>query len=174
MSGLRHVIDAVVDAVADVTDGFLASGFLHAAEHHARRQSDDARRHRRHDHDVILWLLRGFMMWLKNHWSGEARERIEIRRKLLTLDALIATAVGMIADGLIAPPVDWFKIDHLRIEDWLVSQAPIAPRSSRRRCALRELVFGRTAGVGAGTCLHYTLRMLTYRGAFAYAIKPEC
>ena len=173
MSGLRHVIGAVVDAVTDVADGLLASCFLHAAEHHARRQSDDARRHARRDHDILLWLLRGFMTWLKGHWAGDARERSEVRRALVVLDALIATAVGMIADGLLVPPVDWFKIDHLRIEDWLISHgADRASVESPPVLLLRELVFARSAGIAAGTCLHYTHRMLTaYRGAFAYTMQ---
>src|SRR5262249_10895284 len=64
VSGLRHAVDAVVGAVANVAEDWFASCFLHAAQHHAGRQADDASLHRRHDHDVILWLLRGFMTWI--------------------------------------------------------------------------------------------------------------
>jgi uncharacterized protein with NAD-binding domain and iron-sulfur cluster len=173
IGGLRHVVQAVVDAVSDAAEGFLAGSFLHAAEHHARRQSADPRQHRGHDHDVIAWLLRGFATWLKRHWAGDARGRTDIRRTVAIIDALLATAIGMIADGLLVPPVDWFKIDHLRVDDWLVRHG--ADRTSAEAppmLLLRELVFARTAGVGAGTCLHYTLRMLTtYRGAFAYTMQ---
>ena len=173
ISSLRHVVQAVVDAVSDAAEGFLASSFLHAAEHHARGQPGDPRQHRRHDHDILVWLLRGFAAWVKRHWSAEARERSDIRRTVAVIDALCATAVGMIADGLLVPPVDWFKIDHLRVEDWLVRHgADRASTEAAPMLLLRELVFARSAGVGAGTCLHYTLRLLTtYRGAFAYTMQ---
>jgi uncharacterized protein with NAD-binding domain and iron-sulfur cluster len=71
------------------------------------------------------------------------------------------------------PPVDWFKIDHLRIEDWLIRHgADRASVESPPVLLLRELVFARATSVGAGTCLHYTLRMLTtYKGAFAYTMQ---
>ena len=170
---VRRVVHAVIDGIADVTAAVLPSAFLHAAEHHARRQPADARAHRRHDHDIILWLLRRFRAWLKHHWSGPARTRTEIRRALISLDALIAVAIGLIVDDLLAPPVDWFKIDHLRFEDWLVQHgADRASVDAPPVVLLRELVFGHRTGVGAGTCLHYALRMVyTYKGAFAYKMQ---
>ncbi|HMG53633.1 MAG TPA: hypothetical protein VK601_09125, partial [Kofleriaceae bacterium] len=145
----------------------------HAAERLARGQPDDVRDHRGHDHEVLVWLLRGFMAWLKGHWHAEARQRSEVRRTLIALDALIAVAVGMVADRLIEPPVDWFKIDDLTFEDWLVAHG--AERASVQAppvLLFRQLVFADQVGVGAGTCLHYALRMVyTYRGAFAYKMQ---
>jgi uncharacterized protein with NAD-binding domain and iron-sulfur cluster len=173
MSEVLRRVHAVVDRIADATDALLPSAFLHAAEHHAGRQPDDPRAHHRHDHEILLWLLRGFRAWLKRHWSEPARSHIEIRRTLVSLDALIAVAIGMIVDDLITPPVDWFKIDRMCFEDWLVHHG--AERSSVEAppvALLRQLVFGHRTGVGAGTCLHYALRMVyTYKGAFAYKMQ---
>src|SRR4029079_1510432 len=68
---------------------------------------------------------------------------------------------------------DWFKIDNLRFEEWLMKYG--ADRSSVEAppvLLLSEIVFARWAGVGAGTCLHYTLRLaLGYKGAFAYEMQ---
>ena len=173
MGAVRRRVHAVVDRIADVFDALLPSAFLHAAVHHAGRQPDDPRAHHRHDHEIILWLLRGFRDWLKRHFAERARTDTEIRRWLISLDALIAVAVGMIADDLITPPVDWFKIDRMCFEDWLVHHG--ADRSSVAAppvTLLRQLVFGDQTGVGAGTCLHYALRMIyTYKGAFAYKMQ---
>jgi len=175
VADLRRLVHAVADVFADATEAVVANTFLHAAEHHAVRQPDDARDHRGHDHEVISWLLREFIAWLKRHWPAELRARTEIRRRLVMLDILIATAIGMIADDLLVPPVDWFKIDELSAEDWLVKHgAERASVEASPNLLLRELVFarGRGSGVGAGTCLHWTLRMmLTYKGAFAYEMQ---
>ncbi|TMQ04623.1 MAG: hypothetical protein E6J91_43010 [Deltaproteobacteria bacterium] len=172
MRDLRLLFQAVAGVLSDVPEALIANTFLHAAEHHAKRQPDDAHAHERHDHDVILWLLREFVSWLKGHWAG-VRERTEIRRALIVIDALVATAVGMIADDLIRSPVDWFKIDHLRLEDWLVKHG--AERSTVEAAPVlifSELVFGRWAGVGAGTGLHYALRLVfTYKRAFAFKMQ---
>ena len=167
-----RVLRAAVDALADARE-VIASGFLHSAEHHAKRQPDDVRAHRRHDHQILVWLLREFAAWLKRHWPPEARARPEVRRTVQLLDVLIATAIGMIVDGLLVSPVDWFRIDDLSAEDWLVKHgADRASVAASPNLLLRELVFAKTSGVGAGTCLHWTLRMmLTYKGAFAYAMQ---
>ncbi|HEY0479156.1 MAG TPA: NAD(P)-binding protein [Kofleriaceae bacterium] len=167
-----RVLHTVVDAFAGVRE-VIASSFLHSAEHHARRQPADVRAHTRHDHELLLWLLREFAAWFKRHWPPEARARTEIRRRVIMLDLLIATAIGMIADDLLVSPVDWFKIDELSAEDWLVKHgADRASVEASPNLLLRELVFARDGGVGAGTCLHWTLRMmLTYKGAFAYAMQ---
>jgi uncharacterized protein with NAD-binding domain and iron-sulfur cluster len=170
VGGVLRRVHAAVDWIADATDALLPSAFLHAAERHAAGQPDDPGAHRGRDHDILLWLLRGFRDWLRRHFAERARTDTEIRRTLVSLDALIAVAVGMIEDDLITPPVDWFKIDGLRFEDWLVRHG--ADRASVEAppvALLRDLVFGRQTGVGAGTCLHYALRMVyTYKGAFAY------
>lgn len=170
---VRHLVEAVVELVGELSEAAVTSAFLHAAEHHARRQPDDAGQHRRRDHEIIVWLLRGFIAWLKDHWRAQAEQRTELRRTLISLDALVAVAVGMIADELVAAPVDWFKIDHLAFEDWLVAHG--AERASVEAPPVRlfrELVFANRVGVGAGTCLHYALRMVyTYKGAFAYKMQ---
>lgn len=173
MGGVLRRVHAAVDWLAELSEALLPSTFLHAAEHHAASQSPDPRAHDPHEHEVLLWLLRGFRTWLKRHWSERARTDTEIRRTLVSLDALISVAVGMIADDLITPPVDWFKIDPLSFEDWLVQHgADRASTAAPPVVLLRQLVFGDQTGVGAGTCLHYALRMVyTYKGAFAYKMQ---
>jgi uncharacterized protein with NAD-binding domain and iron-sulfur cluster len=173
MGGVLRHLHAAVDWLAELSEALLPSAFLHAAEHHAGNQPDDPRAHSPHDHEILLWLLRGFRGWIKRHWSERARGDTEIRRALVSLDALISVAIGMIVDDLITPPVDWFKIDRMSFEDWLVHHG--ADRSSTAAppvLLLRQLVFGHQTGVGAGTCLHYAVRMVyTYKGGFAYKMQ---
>lgn len=172
LGDLRHLLHTVIGVVADLPGSAIAGSFLHAAERHARHQPADARDHRGDDHDAIRWLLREFIQWLKGHWADELA-RAEIRRPLYLLDLLVAVVSGMIADDLLVAPVDWFKLDDRSLEDWLIGHgADRASVESAPIVLLRELVFSAGAGVGAGTCLHWTLRMLlTYKGAFAYAMQ---
>jgi uncharacterized protein with NAD-binding domain and iron-sulfur cluster len=170
---LRHIIHAVADLVTEGPQTLISNTFLHAAEHHARKLPPDASDHRKTDHRVIVWLLKEFIKWLKGHWREESKISIEIRRGLILLDLAVATTIGMICDELIFPPVDWFKIDQVRFEDWLMRYgADRASVESPPILLLSEIVFARWAGVGAGTCLHYTLRLaLTYKGAFSYEMQ---
>lgn len=170
---LRRLGLAAIELVAGASEALIASTFLHAAEHHAAGQSDDAGRHSRADHDLLLWLLRTFIAWLKRHWAAQAANSSDIRRALISLDALTAVVVGMITDGLVAAPVDWFKIDGASFEDWLIQHgADRASTVAPPVLLLRQLVFAHATGVGAGTCLHYALRMIyAYRGAFAYKMQ---
>ncbi len=173
MGGILRRVHAAVDWLADLSEALLPSVFLHAAERHAGNQPLDARAHDPRDHAILVWLLRGFRDWLKRHWSERAHGDTEIRRTLISLDALISVAIGMIADDLITPPVDWFKIDRMSFEDWLVHHgADRASTAAPPVLLLRQLVFGHQTGVGAGTCLHYALRMIyAYKGAFAYKMQ---
>ncbi len=170
---LRHVIHAISDLFGEGPQTLIENTFLHAADHHARKIDPDPRNHSSLDHKILVFLLREFIKWLKKHWSDESKISIDIRRALICLDLAVAVAVGMIEDDLIIPPVDWFKIDGVRFEDWLMKHgADRASVESPPILLLSEVVFQRWSGVGAGTCLHYTLRLVIgYKGAFAWEMQ---
>jgi uncharacterized protein with NAD-binding domain and iron-sulfur cluster len=170
---LRFAVHAITDAVAHGPQILVESTFLHAAAHHAKKLSSDPSLHAAVERDTMLFLLRGFIKWLKGHWAADALRATPVRRALILIDLAIAAAVGMIVDDLIIPPVDWFKIDGVRLEDWLMKHgADRASVESPPVLLLSEVVFARWAGVGAGTCLHYAIRLaIGYKGAFAYEMQ---
>jgi uncharacterized protein with NAD-binding domain and iron-sulfur cluster len=169
----RHVLHTIVDAFTEGPQTLIPNTFLHAAHHHVKRLPDDPTRHSHADHKLLVWLLRQFRTWLKDHWREESKIATEIRRALIILDLGVSIAIGMVCDKLIIPPVDYFKIDGVRFEDWLMQHgADKESANSPPILLLSEIVFARWAGVGAGTCLNYTLRLaLTYKGSFAYKMQ---
>ncbi|MGH7338514.1 MAG: hypothetical protein ACREI7_13110, partial [Myxococcota bacterium] len=173
IDGVRHLMHTIADLVAEGPETLIPNTFLHLAHYHARRLPDDATRHQAADHALLEWLLRNFIAWLKHHWKEESKLSTEIRRARILLDLSVAAVIGMLEDKLVFAPVDWFKIDHVRFEDWLEQHG--AEKSSTGAppvLLLSEIVFARWAGVGAGTCLHYTLRLaVTYKGAFAWKMQ---
>jgi uncharacterized protein with NAD-binding domain and iron-sulfur cluster len=170
--GARFLLHVFEDFVRSGPQTLVENTFLHAAAYQAKKVSAAAGISRL-EKDTLLFLLRGFIKWLKGHWAADAQTSTDLRRALILIDLAIATAVGMICDDLIIPPVDWFKIDAIRFEDWLMKYgADRASTESPPILLLSEVVFARWAGVGAGTCLHYTLRLaIGYKGAFAYEMQ---
>lgn len=172
-AGVRHLLHSIAELIGEGPQTLVPNTFLHLAHYHACRLPDDAKRHAAHDHAILKGLLRDFITWLKAEWRQEAKLATEIRRALILLDLSVAAVIGMIEDDLIVSPVDWFKIDHVRFEEWLQQHgAEPASTASPPVLLLSEIVFARWAGVGAGTCLHYTMRLaLTYKGAFAWKMQ---
>jgi uncharacterized protein with NAD-binding domain and iron-sulfur cluster len=173
VDGVKHVLHAIGDLFTEGPQSLVPNTFLHLAHYHAKRLPDDANRHGEADHKLLKWLLRNFIAWLKDHWREESKIATEIRRALILLDLGVAVVIGMLEDRLVKPPVDYFKIDNLRFEEWLEKHgASHESANSPPILLLSEIVFARWAGVGAGTCLNYTLRLaLTYKGGFAYKMQ---
>jgi uncharacterized protein with NAD-binding domain and iron-sulfur cluster len=96
-----------------------------------------------------------------------------LRHLWILIDLGLAIAIGMVMDGLIFPPWNWFKIDNLSFEDWLskwgASQSAV---NSPVIQVIRQYLFSLEKGIGAGTALHSIMRLLfTYKGAFSYKMQ---
>jgi uncharacterized protein with NAD-binding domain and iron-sulfur cluster len=161
--------DALIGSVASLA----SEAFLHLAHSLVKRMPSNPAEHKRRDHRLLIWMLRQFVEWLTDEIEETPETDIEWRRFLMVIDLGTATIIGMIEDELLVPPVNWFKIDDLDFEDWLMKHGA-APDSVKSPpvLLLREFVFATYDGVGAGTELHYALRLLfDYKGAFAWKMQ---
>lgn len=166
---LRDLVGAITDRLGD--DAMLPTTFFHLAHAQAKRLSEDVRQHSKRDHDLLIWLLRKAIAWLRERWS---RASLELRRLLILLDITVATVIGMIEDDLIIPPVDYFKIDGLTFSDWLRKHGASEEAATSPPIDLcTKMNFGQyLGGFGAGSCLVFALRLvLTYKGAFAWRMQ---
>lgn len=97
----------------------------------------------------------------------------ELRHTRLLFDCAVTHLRGLIRDGLVLPPFDFSRIDHLDYRQWLrlhgareetIRSAPVT--------ALYDLVFALDHGMAAGTTLRCATRMLlTYKGALFYKMQ---
>src|SRR6185369_8632076 len=116
-------------------------------------------------------LLRHLRSWLRDQLDKLLELDRGLRHVWILIDVGIAGMIGMIEDGLIFPPQDWFKIDDLEIGEWLRNHgASRMAVESSLITELRQFLF--SEAVGAGTGIHYTLRLVfTYKGAFSYKMQ---
>ncbi|MBL9101607.1 MAG: NAD(P)-binding protein [Myxococcales bacterium] len=100
--------------------------------------------------------------------------RPELRIAWVAADITLAMIRGMIADRLVEEDtVDWLRLDHEDFRAWL------RRHGASEEAANASTVAGVYAGaymahqdIGAGTALHWTLRMLyTYRGSIFYKMQ---
>lgn len=124
--------------------------------------------------EAVLGRLLAFSRWTWRLCAPLLERRPDLRVAWTAVDVTLAMIRGMIADRLVEETaVDWLRLDHEDFRAWL-----------RRHGASDEAVAASTvAGVyagaymadqeiGAGTALHWTLRMLyTYRGALFYKMQ---
>ncbi len=102
-----------------------------------------------------------------------------LRRLSIVVELWLASAIGLIEDGLVFPPYDWFSIDDLDLRAWLTKHGA-SERATRSALvqAIYDLAFSRDGKAAAGTAVHGILRMLwTYRGSIFYRMRAgmgEC
>ena len=92
---------------------------------------------------------------------------VDWRRDFVTVDLGLAAVKGMIADGVIWPPYDYFKLDTLDFRAWLSKYgAHDISVQSAYISGMYDLGFSLPGQVGAGTALNGILRLCwTYKGA---------
>jgi uncharacterized protein with NAD-binding domain and iron-sulfur cluster len=143
--------------------------YLELARELSAAMPRDPRTHERADQTAVLWLLRRFDEWL---WALPYHDT-EARRLKMVVDFTVTVVIGLIEDGLITPPQDWFKIDDRDFRAWLREKGarpetvdgPIVQ-------GLYDAIFSTLAPMGAGTIVHLLLRMgFTYRGAVLYKMQ---
>jgi uncharacterized protein with NAD-binding domain and iron-sulfur cluster len=176
------IFDRIEQAVVDTVRGFINSPhlqtvmsqlvFLDLAHGLARTTpcGDRARQLDAGEMELIPWLLRKFLDWM---WTTAKDISIELHRLFLEIDFGLTIAIGMIVDGLILPPVDWFKIDDHDFRSWLRKHgAREETIDSPLVWGLYDAIFSTDAKVGAGTIVHLFLLMgLEYKGSVLYKMQ---
>ncbi|HZS40457.1 MAG TPA: NAD(P)-binding protein [Polyangia bacterium] len=147
--------------------------FLHVAFELARALPGEARHEDSATHQAIKAYLEKFRDWLRDATCRCLGDFDVLRYLWILLDLGIAAVAGMIEDGLVCPPQNWFKIDGLSLKAWLskhgasqesVNSAPIE--------VLYSMCFADDVEVGAGTALHYGMCLVfDYKGAFSYKMQ---
>jgi uncharacterized protein with NAD-binding domain and iron-sulfur cluster len=121
----------------------------------------------------VRWLLDRFRQWIAEEIAQKLAESTLLRRAFIFFDLGITAILGMIADGILLPPHDFFAIDDLDLSDWLAKHG--ASKITRESALVRSVYNLSFTGPGqgaAGTALHGILRLLfTYRGAVFYKMQ---
>lgn len=167
----RGVIDDLCDMAAGaahlVRRGVLLLPFVQTL---VEALAPDPTTHRPDQHRVILELLREARDVLHARLQHELERNAPLRHLFILLDLGTACAIGMIADGLIFPPHDWFRIDGEDFRAWAMRHG--AMRISAHSAlinTLYALAFAELTDVGAGTALNGILRLcFTYKGAIIW------
>jgi uncharacterized protein with NAD-binding domain and iron-sulfur cluster len=124
------------------------------------------------DHDGVLEQLYELHSWLHAQEANTANDPWWLR-DFVTVDLGIAAIKGMIEDGVILPPYDYFKLDTLDFRAWLSNHGahPVSV-SSAYISGMYDLGFSLDGQVGAGTALNGILRMCwTYKGAVMWKMQ---
>jgi uncharacterized protein with NAD-binding domain and iron-sulfur cluster len=149
------------------------SVFGHLAASIARSLPADATLHRAVDHSAIRYLLDRLRGWVRAELEAKLDSDPRLRHAYIMVDLWASCAIGMIVDGLIIPPVYWFKIDDLDFRAWIGKHgatqitAYCAPIN-----AAYALAFGEETSIGAGTGMNGILRLIGgYKGSIFWEMQ---
>lgn len=180
---LKGFEEALLGAWRVVTRGARAAGALihehpgdalHLGLAHALVKSlpDDVSRHDRTDHHTIIWLIDRFRTWMRSI-EADVEGSTELRRLRILVDFSLSMARGLIADGIILPPHDFFKLDTMDLRAWFAKHgAHPETLASPVMLGPYDAAFAAFNEVGAGTGVHGILRMaFTYKGAVLWKMQ---
>src|SRR4029077_7246843 len=106
----------------------------------------------RQDAGDVTTRLKNVRTWLT---TNVQINDVDWRRDFITVDLGIAAIVGMICDGVILPPFDYFKVDTLDFRAWLSKYgAAQISVDSAYITGMYDLGFSLPGQVGAGTALN--------------------
>ncbi|MBP9204032.1 MAG: NAD(P)-binding protein [Kofleriaceae bacterium] len=123
-------------------------------------------------HLAVVRALLELRTWLHG-LADRIEAELDLRRLFVTVDLAIAAIKGMIEDGVIFPPYDWFALDGLDFRAWLSKHGAhqVSVDSAYIR-GMYDLGFSLDGQVGAGTALNGILRMCwTYKGAVFWKMQ---
>jgi uncharacterized protein with NAD-binding domain and iron-sulfur cluster len=167
----HFALNTVKSLITDLTMKTLRAEatFLQMAHELVKSMPLDPGQHESADHQGICWLLRCFSDWL---WDLPIKDTNSRRLKYM-VDFGCTIVVGLIQDGLIQPPQDWFKIDDLDFRAWLKKHgAHTETIASPLVTGLYDAIFSTGQPVGAGTIIHLFFRMgFTYRGSVLWKMQ---
>lgn len=115
--------------------------------------------------------------WLKPRLEAAAEGNDDLRRLYIVTDFLLSIVRGTIADNIFERGFD--VIDHENFSDWLqrhgasvlTVSSPLALNTVNLSYQYPQGDTARTALMGAGAYLHWTLRSFAYMGAFAWLFE---
>ena len=128
--------------------------------------------------DSLLWkALDAAWDWVRNAAETLVQGDTELRRLLIVAEFLLAILRGCIADDVAAKGFD--QLDNENFSDWLirhgasvmVASSPMALNTVNLSYQYPKGDTARTALMGAGCYLHWTLRSFAYAGAFAWLFE---
>lgn len=124
--------------------------------------------------DALLGELLTWSRWAARLCAPLLDLRPELRVAWVAADVTLAMIRGMVADRLVeerAP--DWLRLDHEDFRGWLRRHgASEEAAAASTVCGVYAGAYSADQEIGAGTALHWTLRMLyTYRGAIFYKMQ---
>ena len=125
------------------------------------------------DHLKVMELLVEAHHLLKTIDQDALEEDLSLRRIFVSVDLAMAAIKGLIANRLIFPPYDFFKLDAVDFRDWLRSYgAHEISVNSAYINGVYDIGFSRQGEVGAGTAISGTMRMVfTYKGAVMWKMQ---
>lgn len=127
------------------------------------------------DYETIVALIDRFdkYLWSRAMDSDDIRHEHHNRdrRRRYMIDFGLAVTRGLIVDGLIHEPRNWFKIDDVELRVWLKNHG--AHEETLRAPIVKGLYDAAFASSSAaGTSIHGFLRMaLTYKGSILYRMQ---
>lgn len=182
LATIRSQVAAVIKFIDQVLEPDHTPGFsLHKLELTAGRLLFKALRAAVEDAgaDVAkaLPLLDDAWTWLKGRLTEIVEGNDDLRRLYIVVEFLLALVRGTIADNIFERGFD--SIDNENFSDWLlrhgasmlVASSPLALNTVNLSYQYPEGDTSRTALMGAGGYLHWTLRSYAYMGAFAWLFE---
>ncbi len=169
---LRHVWNVLVGGASAALD--LVSKEMSEALHLAlavalaRALPADTTRHAASDHRLVIGLVNRFRDWL-----GGLVDGTNLRRLRVVVDFTLAMVRGLIEDGVVLPPHDYFALDTMDLRAWLAKHG--ASEETLDSPVVKgpyDAAFAGFTQVGAGTGVHGILRMaFTYKGAVLWKMQ---
>ncbi len=125
----------------------------------------------------LLHVLDRAWVWLKSRFEGLIVGNDDLRRIYIVTEFLLALVRGTLADNI--PERGFDAIDNENFSDWLqrhgasvmTASSPLALNTVNLSYQYPEGDTARTALMGAGCYLHWTLRSFAYMGAFAWLFE---
>ncbi len=124
--------------------------------------------------EALLAELLAWSRWAARLCAPLLATRPELRVAWVAADLTLAMIRGMIADRLVEETApDWLRLDHEDFRTWLRRHgASDEAAAASTVCGVYAGAYTADQEIGAGTALHWTLRMLyTYRGAIFYKMQ---
>ena len=128
--------------------------------------------------ESVAWhALEAAWLWIRNSAEKLAQSNTELRRLLIVAEYLMAIIRGCIKDQVATRGFD--ALDDENFSDWLqrhgasmrVTSSPMALNTVNLSYQYPQGDTARTALMGAGCYLHWTLRSFAYLGAFAWLFE---
>jgi len=165
-TALGRILSSAVNAAQALQDLTVSMLGLELASLIAAATGRQPTREREHGRREVLILLDvvGASLW--RHLKDDA-DHLTVG---MEIDLVLTIARGLIADGLMTGPRDWFALDEESFRQWLIRHgARPETASSTLIEALHAAAYCGGMEIGAGTLLYSLLRLaFTYQGAILY------